>query len=266
MNEDELLYLLKHGRAEEVRFIVKDLQEKQSYSEDFPTFIDTMIRENKVKRKDIAIRAGMSQDYTYKLLRGDKKTTERDYILAICIAIGMNLAQVQHALRIYGMPTLNSADLRSHIIALAISEGKDIDEIDNWLEKSGFYLIKTSPDMPSAPIKAITVEQFELMAQSQNETDADQKSAITKTIDIDEYEEVDREIHAERCGNAPMDYLYWGEIKIQNEEGNVYYVRAVYHPEGEQLDVMTEEMRKKYERITEGGDGGRRNHPYGRSV
>ena len=253
MNEDELLYLLKHGRAEEVRFIVKDLQEKQSYSEDFPTFIDTMIRENKVKRKDIAIRSGMSQDYTYKLLRGDKKTTERDYILAICIAIGMNLAQVQHALRIYGMPTLNSADLRSHIIALAISEGKDIDEIDNWLEKSGFYLIKTSPDMPSAPIKAITAEQFALMAQSQNETDSDQKSVITKTIDIDEYEEVDREIYAERCGNAPMDYMYWGEIKIQNEEGNVYYVRAVYHSEGEQLDVMTEEMRKKYESIAEEG-------------
>ena len=93
MNEDELLYLLKHGRADEVRFIFKDIQAK-SYPEDFSTFIDTMIKEHKIKRKNIAIRSGLSQDYTYKLLRGDKKTTERDYILAICIAIGMNLAQV----------------------------------------------------------------------------------------------------------------------------------------------------------------------------
>ena len=251
MNEDELLYLLKHGRAEEVRFVFKDLQEKQTYSEDFPTFIDTMIKEYKVKRKEIAIRSGMSQDYTYKLLRGDKKTTERDYILAICIAIGMNLAQVQHALRIYGMPVLSSVDLRSHIIALAISEGKDIDEIDDWLEKSGFYLIKTNPDMPSAPIKAITAEQPELIAQSLNETSS--ISAKPMPEDVDEYEEVDKEIHAERCGNAPMDYMYWGEIKIQNEEGNSFFVRAAYHPEGEQLDVMTEEMHEKYERVAEEG-------------
>ena len=80
MNEDELLYLLMHGRADDIRFIFKDIEER-SYPEDFPTFIDAMIREHKIKRKNIAIRSGMSQDYTYKLLRGDKKTTERDYIL-----------------------------------------------------------------------------------------------------------------------------------------------------------------------------------------
>ena len=48
----------------------------------------------------------------------------------LIIAIGMNLAQVQHALRIYGMPVLSKADLRSHIISLGINEGKDIDILD----------------------------------------------------------------------------------------------------------------------------------------
>ena len=228
MNEDELLYLLKHGRANDIRFIFKDIEEK-SYPEDFPTFIDTMIREHKIKRKNIAIRSGMSQDYTYKLLRGDKKTTERDYILAICIAIGMNLAQVQHALRIYGMPALSKADLRSHIISLGISEGKDIDEINDWLEKSGFYLIRTSPDMPSAPIKS----------QGSSSSDEDIE-------DISDYEEADIQIYAERCGHAPMDYMYWGEIKLQNYEGNVYYVRNYYHPEGENMEVLTEEMHDRF--------------------
>ena len=248
MNEDELLYLLKHGRADEVRFIFKDLRAK-SYPEEFPVFIDTMIKEYKVKRKNIAIRSGMSQDYTYKLLRGDKKTTERDYILAICIAIGMNLAQVQHALRIYGMPVLSNTDLRSHIIALGISEGKDIDEIDNWLEKSGFYLIKTSPDMPTAPILAVGAESAgqkeKESIESLDQSASNKTSSIESTDEISEYEEVDREINAERCGNAPMDYMYWGEIKIQNEEGSVYYVRAAYYPDGEQMDVMTEEMHDK---------------------
>ena len=253
MNEDELLYLLKHGRADDIRFIFKDIQEK-SYPEDFPKFIDAMIREHKIKRKDIAIRSGLSQDYTYKLLRGDKKTTERDYILAICIAIGMNLAQVQHALRIYGMPVLSNADLRSHIISLGISEGRDIDEINDWLEKSGFYLLRTSPDMPSAPI--IPLEAGYAEAPTEKDGDLSEGKILLDEDfdDISGYEEVDIEIHAERCGHAPMDYMYWGEIKLQNEEGNVYYVRNFYHPEGENMEVLTEEMHDLYVQAAETGE------------
>lgn len=227
MNEDELLYLLKHGRADDIRFIFKDIEER-SYPENFPAFIDAMIREHKIKRKNIAIRSGMSQDYTYKLLLGDKKTTERDYILAICIAIGMNLAQVQHALRIYGMPVLSKADLRSHIISLGISEGKDIDEINDWLEKSGFYLIRTSPDMPSAPIKPLGVDHVEPSMENVGDFSVGKIVSSEDLDDIGDYEESDIQLHAERCGPAPMDYMYWGEIKLQNEEENTYYVRNYY--------------------------------------
>lgn len=253
MNEDELLYLLKHGRADDIRFIFKDIEER-SYPEDFSTFIDAMIREHKIKRKYIAIRSGMSQDYTYKLLRGDKKTTERDYILAICIAIGMNLAQVQHALRIYGMPVLSKSDLRSHIISLGISEGKDMDEINDWLEKSGFYLIRTSPDMPSAPIKPLEVDHVEPSMEQTREFSGGKIVLSEDSDDIGDYEESDIQIHAERCGPAPMDYMYWGEIKLQNEEENIYYVRNYYHPEGEVMVVMTDEMRDKLVEAVNKGD------------
>ena len=253
MNEDKLLYLLKHGRADEVRFIFKDIQAK-SYPEDFSTFIDTMIKEHKIKRKNIAIRSGLSQDYTYKLLRGDKKTTERDYILAICIAIGMNLAQVQHALRIYGMPVLSTSDLRSHIISLGISEGKDIDEINDWLEKSNFYALKTSPDMPSSPIMPLESVPTENLVENARDRTESRKVSDEEFDDIGDYEEEDIQIHAERCGHAPMDYMYWGEIKLQNHEGNIYYIRNFYHPEGENMEVLTEEMHDRFVQAQKDGD------------
>ena len=253
MNEDELLYLLKHGRADDIRFIFKDVQEK-SYPEEFPAFIDAMIKEHKIKRKEIAIRSGLSQDYTYKLLRGDKRTTERDYILAICIAIGMNLAQTQHALRIYGMPILSKADLRSHIISLGINEGKDIDEINDWLEKSGFYLIRTSPDMPSAPIKPLGVDHVEPLMENVGDFSVGKIVSSENIDDIGDYEESDIQLHAERCGPAPMDYMYWGEIKLQNEEENTYYVRNYYYPDGEVFVVLTDKMRDKLEEAKNKGD------------
>lgn len=232
MDEEEFLYMLKHGRSDEVQQAFLNLQ-KNEYSEDFTMFMDEMIREHRIKRKDIAIRSGMSQDYTYKLLRGDKKTNERDYILAICIAIGMNFAQVQHALKIYGMQPLHRADLRSHVISLGIGDNLDIDGINDWLEKSGFNLLRTSPDMPSSPITPIDTESEPVKSQQIHHL-------------VSEYEEIDRSIEAERCGPAPMDYMYTGTIRLRDEEGKEYIVEAVYDFDGDHFSVMTAEMQDQY--------------------
>jgi hypothetical protein len=71
---------------------------------------------------------------------------------------------------------------------------------------------------------------------------------------IGDYEEADIQIHAEHCGHAPMDYMYWGEIKLQNYEGKVYYVRNYYHPEGENMEVLTEEMHDRFVQAEKEGD------------
>ena len=92
IDNSELLHLLKYGKSVDLQKQLKN-EMKKEYSSSFPAFMDEMLQEHKIKRKDVAVRSGMSQDYVYKLLRGDKKTTERDYILAMCIAIGMNLGQ-----------------------------------------------------------------------------------------------------------------------------------------------------------------------------
>ena len=248
MNEHELLYLLKHGRAEELR-ILAEQSKTHSYSNDFPAFMEMMLKEHNLKRKEVAIRAGMSQDYTYKLLRGAKKTKERDYILALCIATGMNFAQIQHALRIYGMPVLDNRDHRSHVIMLGIEEKQDIDHINDWLKKAGLNYLKTSPDMPSSNIEPI-------MTGDPDEYNGNLAALITNgnpenfgknsyVIDPQSFEEIEYEVHAERCGQASMDYAFWGEIKIQGEEGKAFYILGNYHPEAESFYVMDSEMHEK---------------------
>ena len=225
---EEIIRLLKHGRSDEVKNYVEE-QKKQNYPEDFTIFMDQMIAENHLKRKDVAIRSGLSQDYTYKLLRGVKKTTERDYILAMCIAIGMNLPQIQHALTIYGMPILNRADSRSNLLYLAIENHLDIDGINEWLEKAGFFLLRTSTDMPSAPIE-LSSDYF--LAHSANISLGDVKHT---------YEEIDRRIEAERSGNAPMDYDYQGILTVEDETGKKYHVISLYSVERELFLVLDEE-------------------------
>lgn len=94
LNDKELLRLLKHGRAEELAELAEEM--KPTYADSFPAFMDQMLKEHHLKRSTVARRSGLSQDYLYKLLRGDKRTTERDYIIAICMAAGLNIAQTQH--------------------------------------------------------------------------------------------------------------------------------------------------------------------------
>ena len=80
LNDKELLRLLKHGRAEELAELAEEM--KPTYADSFPAFMDQMLKEHHLKRSTVARRSGLSQDYLYKLLRGDKRTTERDYIIA----------------------------------------------------------------------------------------------------------------------------------------------------------------------------------------
>lgn len=227
---DEIISLLKRGRNEAARQFV-DEQKKKNYPENFTVFMNQMLDEYRIKKKEVAIRSGLSQDYTYKLLNGAKKTRERDYILAICIAIGMNISQTQHALNIYGMPMLNKADIRSNVIYNGISYHKNIDEINAWLEYTGLVYIKTNPDMPSANIEL----------RMQNDT----ASVVSVEKIHHVYEEVERQIEAEPCGNAPMDYCYWGIITVKDESGKKYYVEATYAMDGDNLIVLDEENYKK---------------------
>lgn len=92
LNDKELLRLLKHGRAEELAELAEEM--KPTYADSFPAFMDQMLKEHHLKRSTVARRSGLSQDYLYKLLRGDKRTTERDYIIAICMAAGLNIAKL----------------------------------------------------------------------------------------------------------------------------------------------------------------------------
>ena len=235
--EDQLISYLKHGRSEQVRQYVQE-QKKQEYSSSFTAFMDEMLTQYGIKRKTIADRSGLSQDYLYKLLRGDKKTTERDYILAICIAIGMNIAQTQHALDISGLPKLDKRDLRSHVIMSAVEDSMSIYELDEMLEKGGFNLLKVSPDMPSSEIRILNVEPM---------TSQPARELV----------EVDRIIEAEHCGLAPMDFKYWGILTVQDEEENKYFVEAAYESEYDHYIVLDEEnynlsqkwMEEQYEKL-----------------
>ena len=99
----KLMEILKHTKKTELAALQDDLT-VQSHS--FITYMDRLIEQRNLKRQDIFQKADMPQKYGYKLLNGESHTKDRDKLLRIFIAMGMNLKEVQRALALYGMPGL----------------------------------------------------------------------------------------------------------------------------------------------------------------
>ncbi len=240
----EIIRLIKSGvdpRIIQDRIAEED---KKSYSPNFVTFMQDMLDKYHVKRTEIARRTGISQDYLYKVLNGSKKTAEKDYVTAICIAVGMNIPETQHALAINEMALLNSRDLREHLLLTCISEQKGVYKTNQWLESANFPLLRVSKDME---------EYTPRLQYSEDDISHDLFSKKKH------YKEVSREVFAEHCGNAPFDYAYWANIVVQDEDANLYHVQGFYFPDYTVFTVLDDENYKRHEEYTKGQEERRKN-------
>ena len=238
--DTELIRKLKYGRTDELAMLAEEM--RQDYADSFPAFMEQILHDKKLKRNQIARRAGLSQDYLYKILRGDKRTTERDYIIAICMAAEMNIAQTQHALRIYGMPLLDRHDMRSNVIYVHIEDGADMDALNERLEAAHLLPLRTSPEMEKAVIAPNAAPEAEpLETAVENETAGPEPEREHPWTG--ELQEIGSKVNAEHCGNAPFDYTYWAEIQLEDDEGRQFRVQAYFGADGSTgFTTMTEEQ------------------------
>ena len=89
----------------------------------------------------------MPKKYGYKLLNGESHTKDRDTLLRIFIAMGMNLKEVQRALALYGMPGLYPKKRRDAIFIIAFNEGiSSVDTVNSWLREYGETELTRSAD------------------------------------------------------------------------------------------------------------------------
>lgn len=81
------------------------------------------------------------------MLNGESHTKDRDKLLRIFIAMGMNLKEVQRALALYGMPGLYPKKQRDAIFIIAFNEGiTSVDTVNSWLQEYGETELTRSAD------------------------------------------------------------------------------------------------------------------------
>lgn len=213
----ELAHHLKVGNQAAVNGILNAV-EPAAYENTFPGYMTGMLQRKHVKRSQLAQRANIARDYAYKLLRGVKRTKERDYILALCIGAGFTYGETEKALSLYPLPELGTSG-RDMIIRAGISEGTDIDTINDWLSSQGMEPLRTyhereerkiGPRRPTSPKNG--------NINSQCNAAKPQTGGFMRTIESGTwYEKYDCDI-----------IRYYGETAIETDAGEVIYAQVSF--------------------------------------
>lgn len=111
----------------------------------FSNYMRRLFKAHGVKQQDVFLKADFPQRYGYRLISGERRTRQRDYIIRLCLAAGFTLEETQRALQIYGMSRLYVRIPRDAILISAFQNHIfEISEVNGLLMEKGMPVLKAS--------------------------------------------------------------------------------------------------------------------------
>lgn len=127
------------GERDAAEFIAKNLNDGY---ETFAEYFNDYIAYKRLKLPDIMAKSGVSRNYFYNILNGDRNPG-RDKIIALCIGAGMNYDETNRALKIAGTGILYPKNERDIRIGIAINNRvASVLELNLVLEREGLRIIE----------------------------------------------------------------------------------------------------------------------------
>lgn len=114
---------------------------------DLSDYLQNEAKHRHVKKSDIAFSTGISKAYIYKIFSGTKHTKQRDYIIAICLAMDMSVVETQIALTLNGMDVLNPEKPRDWAIMECINWEYGVHKTNSILGELKFESLKVRCDI-----------------------------------------------------------------------------------------------------------------------
>ena len=102
------------------------------------SFLNELMADKHLTVPELIDRSGISRNYIYNILSGERSNPSRDKVIAICIGLGASFGQINRALELVKHSALYPKDERDARIAIAVNQGiKNVTEINLMLEKNG---------------------------------------------------------------------------------------------------------------------------------
>lgn len=109
-----------------------------SDSETLHGFLNSLMAEQKITIPELIDRSGISRNYIYNILSGERTNPGRDKVIAMCIGLRASFSQINRALELVKHSALYPRDERDARIAIAVNQGvRTVTEVNLMLEKNG---------------------------------------------------------------------------------------------------------------------------------
>lgn len=105
--------------------------------ENISDYLNYMLEAKKLEKSEVIFAANLDRIYGYQIFSGQKKNPSRDRLLALCIAMGMNLEEITRALSISNCGKLYSKNTRDAVLIYAINKGLSVSETNDTLDNFG---------------------------------------------------------------------------------------------------------------------------------
>ena len=140
---EELNELLVNTSPKQLSGYLKDNRDYMKSSDRaFYDYFTDVLKEKRIKLKDVYSFAGVDDSYGGQIIRMEKHSVNRDLIIKLCIAGHFNLVEVNRALKLYGMNELYAKEPRDACLIVALNNRIfDFIRIDEMLEEHGFKRI-----------------------------------------------------------------------------------------------------------------------------
>lgn len=130
---------LKKTPAEAVEAFLKENEENLIQENlSFPDYMRNQIKKKGLTQQNVFLAADLPERYGYKLLSGQRHTSQRDIILRLCLGAKFSLEETQQALQRNGMAQLYPRVPRDVMIMIQFNLGNyDIFAVNSYLEEHG---------------------------------------------------------------------------------------------------------------------------------
>ena len=138
----ELENIFKNTKVKDLKKTI--LENKQTMIEPLDSFVNyfnNMLKIKNIKKNVVSFKAGIENEYGYKLMSGEKITKQRDTIIRLCYGANFNVEETNIALKLYGMAELYAKQPKDAVL-ISCFNSKNIDRMD--IEKVNEVLIENN--------------------------------------------------------------------------------------------------------------------------
>ncbi|MBE8950518.1 MAG: helix-turn-helix transcriptional regulator [Quinella sp. 3Q1] len=118
----------------------RSLNQKE-FVEPLNEYLEKLLAEKNLSKQEVIERSGLNREYAYHILSGKRKNPSRQKVLALAIAIGLNLEETQYLLRYARHGALYPRNDWDAVIISAIEQKLSVMQTNELLHNLGETLL-----------------------------------------------------------------------------------------------------------------------------